>query len=78
MRGRRRQQDCKVTSAAGGSVRTSYFCFSCLSRNTKGAVGAFHLLPPVVERKQLPLTATMSTAPPLIASKTHGIEKSVW
>nr|XP_027213238.1 uncharacterized protein LOC113806316 isoform X1 [Penaeus vannamei] len=36
MRGRRRQQDCKVTSAAGGSVRTSYFCFSCLSRNTKG------------------------------------------
>nr|XP_027213254.1 uncharacterized protein LOC113806316 isoform X3 [Penaeus vannamei] len=51
---------------------------SSISCCASGAVGAFHLLPPVVERKQLPLTATMSTAPPLIASKTHGIEKSVW
>ncbi|XP_063597511.1 kynurenine aminotransferase-like [Penaeus indicus] len=51
---------------------------SSISCCAASAVGSFHLSPPVIERKRPPLTTAMSTAPPPIASKTHGIEKSVW
>ncbi|XP_037775566.1 uncharacterized protein LOC119572532 [Penaeus monodon] len=51
---------------------------SSLSCCAASAVGSFHLSPPVIERKRPPLTTAMSTAPPPIASKTNGIEKSVW